>query len=297
MYEDPNANYGFRKTSRGEEEYVNKNSFDKKTLYREWTRGQGRRVHSRIHGSNSPEETDHDLTLLFGMSAQDFIEKKDTIPECWEHDIVGSTGWDSLQQLFYILNHTCKYAVLRNFEGLPGSFHYGEHEDIDILADNYENIVGISNSVPVFNKDYRVQCLCNINGHKTQFDFRYIGDGYYDYKWEKAIIDNRIKYNGIYVPNDNDYSYMLLYHALIHKRRIADDYTTRLNQRFGQDAWNETILKEYLDSNGYKYTEPYDLSVYFNNDIAKTEICAKRKLKYFWTKTKHKIKQVLVKSK
>lgn len=282
VVEDKNPVYEMRLTSRGDQERVNIHAFDKKTLYRKWTTPETGKKHSRIHGTNSIEETEHDLTLLLGMSPEEFVEKKDSIPDKWCHDIVGAEGWESLEQLFYVLNHTCRYVVLRNFENMPHSFHLGPHADIDLLSDSFEEIKRITNGKSVFSKKYRVQCMVDIDGQPTQFDFRFVGDEYYDINWEKHILENRKMQNGVYVPNEEEYKYMILYHALIHKRVIAEDYVERLDQMFGHNKWDSVVLKEFLDRMNYKFTEPVDYSVYYNDTFANTGVSNKRKFVFYY---------------
>ena len=290
IVEDKNPVYELRKTTRGIDELVNINMFDKKSIYRKWTAEAGEKVHSKIHGTNSLEETRHDLALLLGLSIEDFLKNEDSIPDHWNHDIVGTNGWESLNQLFYILNNTCRYVVLRNFEGLPESFHVGSHEDIDILTDNYNEILHIAKATPVFKQNYRVQCLTKVDGKNVQFDFRYVGDGYYDKKWEKEILDNRIISNDVYIPDSDNYKYMILYHALIHKKFIASDYIERLNSMFGENNWNLDTLTAFMNRNNYSYCEPVDLSVGFQHKKVDAVISSKRKTMLFIRTTKKKIK-------
>ena len=47
---------------------INKNIYDKKQLYRRWTAGS-----NRIHCSNSKEEINHDLVVLFGSKYEEII--------------------------------------------------------------------------------------------------------------------------------------------------------------------------------------------------------------------------------
>lgn len=293
VFEDEKPNFEMRKTSRGKEERVNSRVFDKKLLYREWTYPQEGRIHSRIHGTNSYEETKHDLTLLLGMSPQDFIVKKDDMPDKICQDIVGADGWESLEQLFYVLNQTCKYVVLRNFEGLPNSFHVGSHEDIDLLVDRFEEVRRIVNGRKVYREKYRVQCMVDVCNKPVQFDFRFVGDDYYDIKWERHILENGMLQNGVYIPDGNEYKYMLLYHALVHKRAIAEDYIERLDDMFGKDGWGIAVLNDYLEYNGYNYVEPVDFSVYFNAKKTKHRTSLKRKIISNYRYLKFGVKKVL----
>lgn len=278
VVEDEKPEYKLRKTSRGEDELVNTHAFDKKTLYRKWTQ-ETKRTHSRIHGTNTPEETEHDLTLLLGMSPEDFMRNPDVIPDRLKSDIIGSDGWKSLTELFYVLNHTCKYVVMRNYEGLPDKIEINEHTDIDVLTENYEDIVRICNAKKVFRKKYRVQCLCQIGDAKAQFDFRYVGDGYYSAEWERNILEERVLVNGIYVPCREDFRYMLLYHALIQKRNVAEDYKGKLAALFGNSDWTIETLSSFLEEKKYDYVEPSDLSVYYKYHELKLKASCKRRVR------------------
>lgn len=293
VFEDAAPEYEMRKTSRGKDEKVNIHTFDKKTLYREWTKPEGRIVHSRIHGTNSPEETEHDLTLLTGLCPEDFVKKEKELPEIIRHDLIGADGWTDLEQLFYVLKHTCRYVVLRNFEGLPDAFHVGPHADIDILAENYEEVRRISKGIPVFKNKRRVQCLCNISNTPTQFDFRYVGDGYYDTQWEKDILLNRVEKNGVYIPDESNYKYMLLYHALIHKITVADDYTERLDAMFGKQMWNQSVLEKFLQEKEYSYSDPRDLSVYYDPEVVKQPVSFARYCRAKRIKLQRKVRKLI----
>lgn len=264
VIKDNSPKYEGRMTTRGVEELVNINTFDKKMLYREWTKLPS--GNNCLHGTNSIEETEHDLVLLTGYSPVDFIENLDNIPDTLSQDIVGSKGWKDLKELFYVLNHTVRYVFLRNFEGMPESFHVEGHDDIDLLTDDFDDIVRISNSKPVFKHKYRVQCMCPVAGHDVQMDFRYIGDDYYDRKWEENILNNRLIHNGIYIPDEQNYRYMLLYHAVVQKREIASNYIQRLDALFGKQKWGIADLREFLRKNDYRFTQAYDISVFFNEN-------------------------------
>lgn len=291
VVEDDNPVFENRMTSRGDLEYVNANMFDKKALYRKWT-SENKNVHSRIHGTNSVQETEHDLMMLLGLTPEEVVKNKETIPDYYKRDLVGANGWDTLEKFFKALNSTVNYVVMRNYEGLPEASYVESHEDIDILTEDLNKIVKISNGMCVFKEKYRVQYLVKISNELVQFDFRSISDGYYDNKWEKNIIDNRVMKSGIYIPCDEDYKYMILYHALIHKGKIADDYMLKLNELYGEGKWNREVLTEYMNEKGYIYSEPVDLSVYYNH-LKKEKITFRRRLREMRAKTGKKVRDML----
>lgn len=66
VFKDENPNYQFRLTSRGVE-FVNANTYDLKEEYRALTGGG-----HKIHATNNELETNHDLSLLFGQSLEEY---------------------------------------------------------------------------------------------------------------------------------------------------------------------------------------------------------------------------------
>ncbi|MBD5514083.1 MAG: hypothetical protein HDR06_05355 [Lachnospiraceae bacterium] len=174
--------------------------------------------------------------------------------------------WGSLREFFDELNLQCYYVVLRNFDYLPEKYKCELHGDIDILTDDVNKMVDVTGAKKTALKRYRTHYICRIGDKDVEFDFRYIGDGYYCKKWEKDILKNRIMNDsGIYIPNDEDYKYTILYHALVHKKEIAADYCKIITAIFGENPM-ELIehLKKYIKDNNYKFSQPYDLSVVFN---------------------------------
>ncbi len=182
---DKNPLYRIRRTIKGSV-VVNVNMFDSKEMYRAWTGGG-----HKIHSTNTISETNHDLVLLLGMNIDDFVNinagKYDGRIQQNGNDLIGYKGWENISQLFYVLNASINYVVLRNFECLPDKYNLEDHGDIDLLTDNLLNMKYIINSRKVYREKYRVQNEVIIGGDKILFDFRWVGDNYYDTRWEEAI--------------------------------------------------------------------------------------------------------------
>jgi hypothetical protein len=203
------------------------------------------------------------------------------IKESLEQDLIGTHGWKSIHEVFHVLNHSTDYVVLRNFECLPDQFHLELHGDIDLLCHNAEELAFILNAVKVFPEDYRVHYQVQISDRPVLFDFRYVGDDYYDERWERDILKKRSYSNkGFFIPDYEDYFFSLLYHAAIHKPVIAKDYMERLPDmanafKIGHFSHKTLfnfkeivhVLDSYMNPRGYKYMIPKDKSVYFNNAI------------------------------
>lgn len=277
IIEDLSPIYNYRQTSKGLE-WVNTSVFDAKTLFRHWTGGG-----HKIHATNDLAETRHDLSLLLGLQSEQYFNAKKYLPVDRTQelpDFAGAQTWKNIKELFYVLNHTIDYVVLRNFECLPDHFTMKDHGDIDLLVNNIEATTYVTNASSVYSQSSRVLKKVSINNEDILFDFRYIGDGYMDSCWQKNILNEKILYNNyFYIPNNNNYFYSLLYHALIHKKRMCTDYRKKLsllskeipiNKKYSnRQEHQKYCLDIFMECNKYKYTIPNDISVYYNRKKSK----------------------------
>lgn len=67
----------------------------------------------------------------------------------------------------------------------------------------------------------------NIEENEIPFNIRYIGDNYIDSNWEKDILNRRISHKlknniTIYIPNNIDELYLLIYHIIIQNTNLAN---------------------------------------------------------------------------
>lgn len=273
IVEVENPKYEQRDTLSKGIQTVNINMFDKKTYYRELTGGG-----HKVHATNSEKETNHDLTLLLGKSLKDFLKevegKEESIVNL-KQDLIGTYGFKTVKEMFYVLNNCIDYAVLRNYETLPEEIYTNEHNDIDLICDSYENAAYILNAEKVFPEEYRIHYKVKVEDKIAFFDLRYIGDNYYYYNLEKVLLENRI-YNskGFYTVSEEEYFYTLLYHAILHKPTFSEDYKNKLNKMrpsldFKDDEKSIQILNNWLLKKGYSITIPIDKSVLFNKENAK----------------------------
>ena len=251
-----------------------------KQLFREWTGGG-----HKIHTTNSTTETNHDLVMLFGMNYLDYESsiqlkeklgnKENNVIKILPQNTIGVDGWESLQKLFYVINETVQYVVLRNFETLPKKYFSEEHGDIDLLVNDLDQLVYITNAIKVHKENYRCHYKIKIKNEYIYFDFRSVGDNYYDENWQINILKNRVKsINSFYIPTNEDYFYSLVYHALIHKKRISKEYPSKIEnifkklENYDNSNCNFTyylqLLEKFLISKGYVIVEPKDQSVYFD---------------------------------
>tara|TARA_B110000003_G_scaffold2302_2_gene2420 strand:- start:1106 stop:2269 length:1164 start_codon:yes stop_codon:yes gene_type:complete len=271
IVKDCNPIYEIRDTSKGAR-VVNVKLFDSKQLYRSWTGGG-----HRIHATDNIEETKFQLALLFGKDYNYYLlrDKFDEHVIEYNNDLMGANGWSSFDELFNILNLTTNYIVLRNFDNLEEQLT-SNHPDVDILTSNKSLTKNVLNAVETKRKSYRVQHSVLIENKEINFDLRYVGDNYYDKSWEIDLLQNKIKHaKGFYIPDNLNLFYSLIYHSLIHKKHISEDYlkeflnlSDRLNLDIKACDLNDIclldILISYMHKHKYDIVEPHDISVFFN---------------------------------
>ncbi|WP_179362870.1 hypothetical protein [Nitrosopumilus oxyclinae] len=271
---DPNPKFGKRRTSNGME-LVNINLFDNKKLYRKLT-GVGYAIHSSI----TDKETNDDLTMLLGKNVSDLSKN---LPKNWdgkikklESDLIGQNEWKDMNQLFYVLNSTTNYVVLRNFEKLPENYQNYDHNDIDILTDDFLRIPYIANGgKSSFNKEFPP--FVKVGGKSIKFDFGYPEDNYFDKKWAYDILNRRVFEHGLYIPSKEDYFYSLFYHAVFHQQKISDEYKNKLTKLsielklskinssiFDDIEESKKFIEKYMKNKGYLHTFSKKYRIFHN---------------------------------
>ena len=281
---DNKPKYGFVETSRGSEK-VNLNVFKLKSECRKLTGGG-----HKIHTTNSVKETNHDLVLLLGLNYQDYENliikkfnnnKSENVLAKIPSMSIGVNGWESFEQLFYVLNSTLDYVILRNFENFPDTVK--DHDDIDFLVRDLDKAIYITNASKVFHQIDRVHYKIKVANKDIFVDFRFLGDDYYDYNWQNNILINKVlTNNNFYRPTDENYFYSLIYHVLIHKTFIAPDYYNKLTNiykklpNFDEKKCNFDnylfLLESFFEKKNYFYKKPKDPSVFFDNKFLNYKI-------------------------
>ena len=297
--------YEVRQTSKGDK-VVNTNLFDVKQLYRRWTHGG-----HKVHATDNATETKHQLALLLNKSYTDYLQVDKFNGERIdiESDLQGTNGWKSLKEVFSVLNKAANYLVLRNYENIETQLD-ALHPDIDTLCDDPHLFVRLINGKPTTRKKYRVQYSVSIGSKVVFFDVRYVGDNYYCSKWGRELLMKRAEFANMFVPDSEHYFYTLIYHALLHKPNLSDDYFKKLVQLAsdleldvnGPDFLENNLinrLTSYMDKNSYDYTVPLDHTVFWNYKLLpfmdSQNFSLMRKIAYEKYKVKFIVKKVLKK--
>ncbi len=263
IVKDNQPQYEYRNTSKGNKK-VNINTFDLKEKYREWTNGG-----SKIHGTNNTKEFQHDITLLFGQNPNDYLRQYGHLKERHiNQNIIGYNGWDSLNQLFYVLSNTIDYVILRGYDIIEKSSSSNQpDDDIDILTTEYENAVYIINGKPACStiRPHQQIKIASTIFYLDLWDFY---KGYYDLQWEKEMLQSKVNFADAFILNPENDFFCLLYHCLINKNQIAAKYSSKLNEyKYKQPSSNaswENILVQFLSSKDYDIPKSKDSSVGYN---------------------------------
>ena len=179
-------------------------------------------------------------------------------------------NWESLTDLFSELNAKCDYLVLRNFEQMSGDeFLMDGHEDIDFLCSNPEELIMSLGAFPRKFYNKKVQNYILFKGKKVKIDIRYVGDNYYDKTWQMQMLRTKVmNKNGFWTMNQENYFYSLIYHAILQKSSLSDEYFCRLvvmAKSAGFEVDKEAdllqLLEDMMQKNGYKFVYPQDGSV------------------------------------
>jgi len=302
---DDKPKHGVRGTSMGKQ-IVNTNMYNSKILIRGLLGGD-----YRIHGSIHEKEANHDLTLLLGKNIeqirQDLPKEWNGITKSIKSDLIGTNGWKSLDESFFVLNNTINYVVLRNFEEFPDISNIVNDGDIDLLTDELWQIPSILNFQKQTDEKIPRFCHTKIGSEYVKFDIRYVGDSYFDEKWSKDILAKRVLTpGGFYIPNKEDYFFSLIYHINVQKARLSKKYEqilTKLATELGFREFSlekknlEIILDNFMERKGYRYTNSWAYKINHNEFTRLTSVAIhtakKEGFKELFRVIKEKIKRTI----
>lgn len=204
-----------------------------------------------VHASDTEGDTLRDVTLLFGCDPE-------ALPQGswkWMHDLVGFPSYQSEAELFSVLNAATDYVLLRQ-----------DAADIDLLVLDRGKAALDIGAQPLFADPLRTAYVVNIAGRYRQLDLRYVGDGYYDRRWQLRMIQERELREGIYRLSPEHDFYALYYHALIHKTGVPAHHHRTLATMARQHGltYSRKSLDTWMARHRYRITRPVDYSVVFN---------------------------------
>jgi len=150
-----------------------------------------------------------------------------------------------------------------------------EHPDIDILLENPIHVPYMLNQINLV-RSKQLPAVVIIDNKEIKFDYRYVGDAYYDEKWSKDILKNRIlNSDGIFIPSNKDYFYSLIYHCVIHgasTRKYYDQLqalSDKINIKYNEEINSNTeklskLLSEFMKKRNYTHTSSLKYKINHN---------------------------------
>jgi len=257
VVKDINSKYEIRKTSKGNKS-VNINMFDTKTQLRKLTGGG-----HKVHGTDDLNETKHNIALLLGLSLDDFLAKYKNMEEDIKlrQDLVGTLGWESFDQLFYILNQCSEYIVLRNHKNINLEYFQNNTGDVDILSKDMMETKFILGDLSNINNNH---LKVDVDKEVILFEVEQSNENLFTKDWENDIFESKIKTNNIYHPNEENEMFILIYHALFFKStlekkhiiRIKENYNHILNKKENIEEDIIFAIKKFFILKNYKITPP-----------------------------------------
>lgn len=186
-------------------------------------------------------------------------------------------SFNTMKEVFDLLNkNNVIYVVLRNYDNLlDDNIYMDGHGDVDLLCEDSEVLARVLKAYPDKNhfkngEPDKVHYYLYLQNNYMSLDLRHIGDGYYDRKWEKEVLERRVLQEGFYVPHPKDYFYTLIYHAIFQKETLTEEYRARLlkmgaalgiDTLSGRTADFVKIMENHMRENGYSYVFPEDKHV------------------------------------
>lgn len=276
VLKDCNPQYRYKPSVSGSVELCNINIMNLKEKIRDYVFQKNNKKFS-VHSTNNFNEFCFQSTLLLGINKTECLLKGQPLNFDGSHseDLIGSKGWKNWNEVFRALNLSCNYVVLRGFEELP---YNNPEKDLDLLTDDFQRLASLLGVFQSSSQPYKGTMF--VAGERISVDIRYIGDQYFDTRFQIRVLENRQLKNGIYVPRDDDYFFSLLYHCKVHKDSVKPKYFEILrtlaiklelnwfdNSMLNDDKKAKNILAGYYRAHRYIYMSPIDEGVYANKVI------------------------------
>lgn len=282
---DPEPEVSERMTSRGPRT-LNARFLDAKLQYRRWA-GE-----LTIHSTETPFETERDLTMLFGLEpgrlARLAAKPRPGEMEHVARDLTGAGGWTSEAELFQVLGRAVTY-VATGVPDIPPGEGVLHSPHLQLLTDDYLTLHAALGAHPRLPWPHGGGFRVRVAGEWLPVRIRFVGDGFYDSAWASRLLTERTSAGDgtCRLPPREDFT-TLAYDILVHggdgpglRERLAE-----LASRLGVDDWpgeasgagEEPIatLSRWLRERKATVVGPSDPSVGFDPSVAASAGAAPR---------------------
>ena len=185
VVQDDDVLYADRSTTKGLRT-VNARMFDARERYRQWTGGG-----FRVHASLSVAEANHHIRMLLDRSPAEYLSRATVsgLALQWRcGDTAGARGWKTMEQLLGALDAVTPCVLL---------FGTGQSRPLrtprcarrlTILTEDRWYAVLALNGRPSGRSNRRLFYEADVGGDPVQFDLRQMGEGYFDPRWEREMM-------------------------------------------------------------------------------------------------------------
>ncbi|MDX1645743.1 MAG: class I SAM-dependent methyltransferase [Longimicrobiales bacterium] len=257
-----------RMTSRGRRT-LNARFLDAKLEYRRWA-GE-----LTIHSTETPFETERDLTMLFGVEPgrRDRLvrEPPDTRMERMRRDLTGAGGWASEAELFEVLNRSVRYVVT-GAPGAPPEADVLHLPEVNLLTDDYLTLHTVLNPRPRLPWPRGGRVRVRIGGRWVEVGVRFVGDGFYPSQMAERLLEaSGPVRGGRRQPPAGEDLLARAYQLCVHDGGGDPDQRRRLDElaaRLGVERWPDgpsggvgvtlPALLRWLEESGVSAVEPQD---------------------------------------
>jgi hypothetical protein len=246
VVQDDQVLYEERPTTKGVRK-VNARIFDARERYREWTGGG-----FLVHASLSTGEAVHDLRMLLNRAPADYLSRPtilETTVQSRCGDLVGSQGWESMEQLMLALQAVTPSVILfpgRDTGSIPP---LGDQQRVTILVGDRWDAVFTLNGRRAGSSNGRIFHEADIGGQPVHFDLRQTGVGYFDPQWEREMLRQREVVDGLALLDPENHLYATLYEALMRGMHWISACDVGSG---GKADWHSALERFFL-TKGYRF--------------------------------------------
>jgi hypothetical protein len=259
----------FHRSAAGEIEFVNSHIIGLKAKFRKLVEASTGTPYL-VHCASSREELKLQSALIFGLTELRRLEAGELLVGNYRRrDLYGSGGWESLSDAFEFMSYLVNWSVMRGWASLPGSV---SGDDLDILVDNRKIVFAALGLKQSSDHDFLRNGYMDIKNIKKpiKFDVHWVGDGYFDTKWQYSFLANKRRVSTFFIPDKVNGLMMYLYAEYVARPNPRPEKFERLaslieeldkNSVIGKDILLDEnrvlrLLNDFMSQNSYQLSVP-----------------------------------------
>jgi len=259
----------FHRSAAGEIEYVNSHLMELKSTFRSLTENATGKKYL-VHCAAESSELQLQTALMFGAKDMALLHSGGRLKErTLTRNLIGSDGWNSLAEAFEFLSCFVNWCVLRGWNTLPDEV---EGDDLDVLVDNRNFIFSGLGLYQIDNIDFLRNGYMKLKSdlNPVKFDVHWVGDGYFDTRWQQNVLDKKNYRSSFYFPDEVNALMTALYAEYVARPLPRSEKFDRLsslikivdeNKAIGVDILLNPdrvilLLNDFMNQNRYEVAIP-----------------------------------------